>query len=54
MTKYTATFKSGKQIVKTEEDGFRNRLDFYNWICINRLGKKYGRLVEITCSAYIK
>jgi hypothetical protein len=49
MTKYTATFKSGKQITKTSMD-FRNRLDFLNWICANRLGKAYGGLVEITCS----
>ena len=49
MTKYTATFTSGKQITKTSRE-FKNRLDFYNWICINRLGKAYGSLVEITCS----
>ena len=49
MTKYTATFKSGKQITKTSRE-FKNRLDFYNWICKNRLGKTYGSLVEITCS----
>lgn len=48
MTIYTATFKSGKQITKTEKD-FRNRLAFMNWICENRLGKTYGKLIEITC-----
>jgi hypothetical protein len=52
MTKFTATFKSGKQITKTTADGFRNRLDFYNWICENRLGKTYGSLMEITCRPY--
>lgn len=49
MTKYTATFTSGKQITKTTADGFKNRLDFYNWICENRFGKAYGKLTEITC-----
>lgn len=47
MTRYTATFKSGKQITKTSED-FGSRLEFYNWICENRLGRIYGSLVEIT------
>lgn len=47
-TKYTATFENG-EIVKTTEDGIRNRLDLYNWICRNQLGKKYGKLIEITC-----
>lgn len=51
MTKYTATFKSGAQIVKTSAD-FKNRLDFYNWICINKLGKKYGKLESIECAPY--
>ena len=50
MTKYTARFSGGTEITKTTRDGFRNRLDFYNWICTNRLGKKYGKLLEITCS----
>ena len=54
MEKYTATFKSGHQVIKTTDDGIRNRLDFYNWICGNMLAKKYGKLIEITCSAFIK
>ena len=49
MTKYTATFQNGKQITKTSEE-FKSRLDFVNWICRNRLGKKYGKLIEITCT----
>lgn len=48
MTKYTAIFTDGTEIAKTEKE-FKNRLAFYNWICTNRLGKKYGRLVEIRC-----
>ena len=54
MTKFTATFTSGRQITKTTADGFRNRIDFYNWICENRLGKTYGKVKEITCSPYGK
>lgn len=48
MTIYTATFKSGKQIERSEKE-FKNRLDFYNWICKNRLGRIYGSLEQITC-----
>ena len=54
MTKFTATFTSGRQITRTTADGFRNRIDFYNWICENRLGKTYGKVKEITCSPYGK
>ena len=50
MTKFTAIFKNG-EVVKTSED-FRNRLDFVNWICDNRLGQKYGKLLEIRCSVF--
>lgn len=49
MTKFTARFTDGTEIVRTSEQ-FRNRLDFYNWICVNRLGRKHGKLLEITCS----
>lgn len=52
ITKYTATFEHG-EISKTSEE-FKNRLDFYNWICKNQLGKKYGKLQEITCRPYIR
>lgn len=45
MTKYTAIFKNG-EVVKTSEE-FASRLDFYNWVCMNRLGKKYDKLIEI-------
>ena len=33
---------------------YDNRIDFYNWICENRLGKTYGRVKEITCSPFGK
>lgn len=48
MTKYTAIFKDGTAIIKTDAE-FKTRLNFYNWICNNRLGKKYGSLIEIRC-----
>jgi hypothetical protein len=48
MTKYTAIFKSGKELVFASRE-FKNRIDVYNHICMERLGKKYGRLVEISC-----
>lgn len=46
-TKYIARFEDGTEITKTERDGFRNRLDFYNWICRKELGKKHGELQAI-------
>ena len=49
MTKYTATFRSGKTITKNSQQ-VKNRLDFYNWICRNRLGKIYGELESITAA----
>lgn len=48
---WRARFESGKEIVKTGED-FKNRLDFYNWICKNRLGKVYGKLIEIVAEVF--
>ena len=45
---YEAIFADGTIISKTEREGFRNRLDVYNWICRNRLGKKHGELQAIT------
>lgn len=54
MEKYTARFENGVVVVKTTEDGIRNRLDFYNWIGTNKLGKKYGKLVEITVRPWIR
>ena len=46
-TRYTAIFQSGKTMTFIESPRFRNQLDIYNYICFNRLGKKYGTLVEI-------
>lgn len=46
-TIYKAIFKDGTEVTKTDRDSFRNRLDFYNWICKNRLGKRHGELLQI-------
>lgn len=50
--KMVARFESGKEITMITSPEMRNRLDFYNWICMNRLGKKYGKVVEITCKPW--
>lgn len=52
-TKMTAVFVSGHEIATTSEK-HKNRLAFYNWICENRLGKKYGKLVEIREQPWFK
>ena len=51
ITKYTARFKDGYEIAKTSEE-FKNRLDFYNWICRNRLGKGHGEVIEIRATPF--
>ncbi len=48
MTKYIARFTDGHEITATSQE-FRNRLDFYNWICKNRMGKIHGELIAIEC-----
>lgn len=48
---WTARFANGMEITKTGEP-FATRLAFYNWICVNRLGKRYGKLIEITAKAF--
>ena len=51
ITKYTARWADGYEISKTSEE-FKSRLDFYNWICRNALGKGHKGLIEITATPY--
>lgn len=53
MTKYIAVFANGAEIVRTSANGLKNRLDFYNWIIEQGLGKKNGKVVKIICKPYI-
>lgn len=48
ITVYTAIFADGTKLTATSRE-YKNRIDFYNDICNARLGKKYGKLIEITC-----
>lgn len=47
---YTARFENGKTFTRTSKE-FENRLALYNYICLNRIGKTWGDLVEITVEA---
>ena len=50
MTKYTrfeAIFRNETLVFPDRDPKFRNRLDVYNYICAERLGKKYGKLIRI-------
>ena len=47
-TVYTATFKDGYQLTSTSNE-HKNRLSFYNEICMQQLGRIHGSLIEITC-----
>lgn len=49
-TIYTAEFANGERIAKTSKEGIESRLDFYNWICRNKIGKENGKLIEIRCT----
>lgn len=48
ITVYTATFKDGYQMTATSKE-YKNRLSFYNEICLRQLGRIHGELQEITC-----
>lgn len=48
MTKYTkfeAIFRNETLVFTDRDPKFRNRLDVYNYICAERLGKKYGKFI---------
>ena len=47
-TLYKATFTSGISVYATSDE-YNNRLAFYNYICQEQMGERYGDLVEITC-----
>lgn len=50
MTKYTkfeAIFRNETLVFTDRDPKFRNRLDVYNYICAERLGKKYGKFIRI-------
>lgn len=49
MTKYTkfeAIFRNETLVFTDRDPKFRNRLDVYNYICAERLGKKCGAAVD--------
>lgn len=46
---FVAIFEDDTTFTKTSADGFKTRLDFYTWICNNRIGKNHGEVVEIMC-----
>lgn len=47
MTTFIARFQNGTKMQFSKDETFKNRLSVYNYICENRLGKKYGKLLEI-------
>lgn len=53
MTKYTATFKDGHQVAKTDKE-VKNSLDFYNKICKSGMAKEHGGLEKIDARPYGK
>lgn len=45
MAQFNAIFRN--QTLVFCDPKFKTRLDVYNYICMNRLGKKYGSLIAI-------
>ena len=49
---YTVIFKDGTEITVSQQDGFRNQLDVYNWMCRwaheNKKIGNHGGVEEIT------
>lgn len=46
-TRFEVVFRETTLVFTDRDPKFRNRLDVYNYVCAERLGKKYGRLICI-------
>ncbi len=46
-TRFEVVFREATLVFTDRDPKFRNRLDVYNYVCAERLGKKYGKLIRI-------
>lgn len=44
---FEVVFQNNTLTFTSKDPEFRNRLDVYNYVCANRLAKKYGKLIAI-------
>ena len=46
-TRFEVVFRETTLVFTDRDPKFRNRLDVYNCVCAERLGKKYGKFIRI-------
>lgn len=46
-TRFEVVFRETTLVFTDLDPKFRNRLDVYNYVCAERLGKKYGGFIRI-------
>lgn len=46
-TRFEIVFRETTLVFTDRDAKFRNRLDVYNYVCAERLGKKYGKFIRI-------
>lgn len=46
-TRFEVVFRETTLVFTDRDPKFRNRLDVYNYVCAERLSKKYGKFIRI-------
>lgn len=46
-TRFEVVFRETTLVFTDRDPKFRSRLDVYNYVCAERLGKKYGKFIRI-------
>lgn len=46
-TRFEVVFRETTLVFTDRDAKFMNRLDVYNYVCAERLGKKYGKFIRI-------
>lgn len=46
-TRFEVVFRETTLVFTDRDPKFRNRLDVYNYVCAERLGKKCGKFIRI-------
>ncbi len=45
-TRFEVVFRETTLVFTDRDPKFKNRLDVYNYVCAERLGKKYGKFIQ--------
>lgn len=46
-TRFEVVFREATLVFTDRDPKFRTRLDVYNYVCAERLGKKYGKFIGL-------